>query len=372
MIIKKEKEGVFLRRTAVIMAGGRGERFWPQSRSTMPKQFLSLTDNGKTMIQLTVERLSGLVETEDIYIATNENYRELVKEQLPNLPEQNILFEPVPRNTAPCIAFAAAVIKARYEDAVMIVLPSDHIIANTTLFVDTFLEVAKEAEQGDSLITVGVAPTFPETGYGYIKMQPKPLSADKENNHVFAVEKFVEKPDYETAKEYLLDGNYLWNSGMFTWKVSSYYKNLEKFLPSTYKLAKTIEKGVDTPEFENVVAHAFEECESVSVDYGIMEKAPNVYTVPASFGWDDVGSWLSLERINKQDTNKNVSKGNVLMENCEDSIFVGGKRLVAAVGVKNLIVVETEDAVLVCTKEQAQDVKKIVEQLKQKNMDDYL
>lgn len=357
-----------MRKVAVIMAGGKGERFWPQSRSSMPKQFLSLTDDGKTMIQLTVDRLKGFVEPEDIYIATNQNYREIVKEQLPNVPAQNILFEPAPRNTAPCIAFAAAVIKKRYEDAVMIVLPSDHIIANTPLFVETFTTAAQVAQQADNLVTVGVAPNFPETGYGYIKMAPKA----EEQQNVFPVEKFVEKPDYETAKQYLLEGNYLWNSGMFTWKVSTFYKNIAEFLPGTYKMAKGIENATDTKEFEQVVQQEFEHCETVSVDYGIMEKAPNVYTVPASFGWDDVGSWLSLERINKQDEQGNVVKGTALLENCKNSIFVASERLLAGVGLENMIVVETEDAVLVCEKDAAQNVKKIVEQLKKNKMDQYL
>lgn len=360
-----------MRKTAVIMAGGRGERFWPQSRSSMPKQFLSLTSDGKTMIQLTVERLKGLVEPEDIYIATNGMYKEIVKEQLPTVPEKNILFEPAPKNTAPCIAFAAAVIAARHQDAVMIVLPSDHIITNTPLFVETFSAAAQVAQAGENLVTVGVAPTFPETGYGYIKMAAAVQQKGVEQK-VYEVEKFVEKPDLETAKQYLLDGNYLWNSGMFTWKVSSFYKNLEEFLPGVHAMAKNIEKAVDTDSFTQTVKTEFEKCEPVSVDYGIMEKAPRVYTVPASFGWDDVGSWLSLERINPQDAQGNVVKGNVLLTNASNNIFVTDEKLIAAVGLQNTIVVNTENAVLVCAKENAQDVKKIVEQLKQNRMDEYL
>ncbi|MDL2324559.1 NTP transferase domain-containing protein [Ruminococcaceae bacterium OttesenSCG-928-A16] len=361
-----------MRKTAVIMAGGKGERFWPQSRSSMPKQFLSLTGDGKTMIQLTVERLSGLVLPEDIYIVTNEDYRSIALAQLPGLPPQNILCEPAPRNTAPCIAFAAAVITARYGNAVMVVLPADHIIKNTALFTDTFTMAAKAAEKEETLLTVGVAPTYPETGYGYIKINTSKQGEGELSHSLFAVEKFVEKPDYETAKQYFDDGNYLWNSGMFVWKASSYYANLQRLLPDVFAMAKQIEAAVDTPNFEEVLQQAYHSSPSVSVDYGIMEKAQQVYMVPASFGWDDVGSWLSLERINPQDASQNVAKGNVVQVGCENSIFVSEKRLVAAVGVQNIIVVATDDAVLVCDKDNAQDVKKIVELLKQNKMDAYL
>ena len=211
--------------TALIMAGGRGERFWPRSRRNMPKQFLTITDDGKTMIQLTVERIASLVKMEDIYIATNKDYRKLVLEQLPGIPEENILCEPVSRNTAPCIGLGAVHIAKKHKDALMLVLPSDHLIKFNKMFVSTLRDACRIAEMGDNLVTIGIMPDYPETGYGYIKF----------NNHemegrAYKVERFVEKPSLEAAKEYLATEEYLWNSGMFIWKVSSILKNIKKFM----------------------------------------------------------------------------------------------------------------------------------------------
>ena len=217
-----------MKKTALIMAGGKGERFWPRSRVNLPKQFLSLTDDGKTMIQLTVERISPLVDIEDVYIATNANYRELVKQQLPGIPEENILCEPIGRNTAPCIGLGAVHVAAKYEDAVMIVLPSDHLIKSNDIFKDTFVNACEVAEKGSNLVTVGITPNYPETGYGYIK-----YNKNNCDGVAYSVEKFVEKPDLDTAKSYLADGSYLWNSGMFVWKVSTILECFKKFMPST-------------------------------------------------------------------------------------------------------------------------------------------
>ena len=214
-----------MKRTALIMAGGKGERFWPRSRVTLPKQFLSLTDDGKTMIQLTVERISPIVDITDVYIATNKNYKELVKKQLPGIPDENILCEPVGRNTAPCIGLGAAHVAKKYEDATMIVLASDHLIKNNEIFTETFQEACEVAEKGSNLVTIGITPNYPETGYGYIKYD----GALKDGN-AYAVEKFVEKPVLEVAKEYLADGHYLWNSGMFVWKVSTILDNFKTLL----------------------------------------------------------------------------------------------------------------------------------------------
>ena len=216
-----------MKTTALIMAGGKGERFWPKSRVNMPKQFLSLTDDGKTMIQLTVERISPLVDIKDVYVATNKNYRELVKQQLPGIPEENILCEPVGRNTAPCVGLGAVHVASKYDDAVMIVLPSDHLIKNNEVFADTFKEAVQIAEEGANLVTVGITPNYPETGYGYIK-----YNQDDKKNNAYSVEKFVEKPDLETAKSYLADGTYLWNSGMFVWKVSTIYGTCQYIIHS--------------------------------------------------------------------------------------------------------------------------------------------
>lgn len=352
-----------MKTTAVIMAGGRGERFWPKSRNSRPKQFLSLTSDGETMIQKTVKRLLPLVDMNDIYIVTNSAYTSLVREQLPDIPEENILAEPAPRNTAPCIAFASAVINQKYDDAVMLVLPSDHLIANETLYIDTLKKAVSVAEQGENLVTIGITPTYPETGYGYINF-------GEEQNGAYIVERFVEKPDLQTAEKYLDSGKYLWNSGMFIWKISSILTNIKKLMPDIYEGALKIKEAFNTPDFSDVLTHEFTAFRSESVDFGIMEKAENIYTIPASFGWDDVGSWLAVERINDTDENKNYIDGNVIAEDTHHTTICGGKRLIATVGIENIIIVDTEDALLVCSKNGTQDVKKIIAQLKNQGRED--
>ena len=346
--------------TAVIMAGGRGERFWPKSRNDFPKQFLSLTSDGETMIQKTINRLAPLVATEDIFIVTNESYVPIIHQQLPDIPKENILAEPVAKNTAPCIALAAAVINKKYEDAVMMVLPSDHLIKYEEMYLDTMRHAIKVAKKDDNLVTIGITPTYPETGYGYINF----FSNDDEMLGVYKVKKFVEKPCLETAKEYLNSGKYLWNSGMFVWKVSSIMKNFEMHLPAMYEGFLKMKESAGNADFTAVLEKCFNEFESVSIDFGIMEKAENIYTLSGSFGWDDVGSWLALERINKTDECGNYVTGDVITINTRNNVICGGKKLIAAVGLEDLIVVDTDDAILICSKDNTQDVKKVIENLR--------
>lgn len=356
-----------MKKTALIMAGGRGERFWPRSRKTLPKQFLSLTDDGKTMIQLTVERISPLVALEDMYIATNKDYKNLVLEQLPGLPEENVLCEPVGRNTAPCIGLGAVHISKKYDDAVMFVLPSDHLIKYNDIFADTIQAAADVAEQGKNLVTIGINPNYPETGYGYIKFDNK-VKLGQAN----AVERFVEKPDLETAKQYLADGSYLWNSGMFIWKISTILENFKKYIPETMKGLKIIKESIRTPQEAQVLDNIFPGFISESIDYSIMEKAENIYIIPGNFGWDDVGSWLAVGRIKKSDENGNVISGNVLAHECRNSILEGGKKLIAAVGLNDLVIVDTEDATLVCDRNHTGEIKKILECLRTEKREEYI
>ena len=356
-----------MKKAAIIMAGGKGERFWPKSRVNLPKQFLSLTDDGKTMIQLTVERIRPLVELEDIYIATNANYKELVKQQLPGIPEENILCEPIGRNTAPCVGLGAVHIAAKCEDAVMIVLPSDHLIKNNEVFADTFKQACEVAEAGSNLVTVGITPNYPETGYGYIN-----YNKDKKNGESFGVERFVEKPDLETAKAYLAEGTYLWNSGMFVWKVSTILDCFKEFMPSTYEGLLRIKASVGTSEENDVLLKEFPELESQSVDYGIMEKASNIYTFPGNFGWDDVGSWLAVGRIKENDEQGNVINGNVVAVNTKNCVIEGADKLIATVGLRDMVVVDTKDATLITTKENAGEIKQILAKLRESGKNEYL
>lgn len=356
-----------MKKTALIMAGGRGERFWPKSRKNLPKQFLSLTDDGKTMIQLTVERILPLVDMEDIFISTNRDYKKLVMEQLPEIPEENILCEPVGRNTAPCIGLGAVHMAKKYGDAVMIVLPSDHLIKLNSIFLNTLSDACDVAEQGMNLVTLGITPDEPETGYGYIKFDP-----NRTLGRALAVERFVEKPDLETAKEYLASEQYLWNSGMFIWRVSSILGNIEKFLPETYAGLMRIKDAIGTSGQESVLESEFKGFASVSVDYGIMEKADNIYILSGSFGWDDVGSWLALERHRMSNEFGNILAGNTVTIDTADCIIQGADKLIATVGLEDMIVVDSNDALLICKKDRAGDIKKVLENLRMCGHDEYL
>lgn len=356
--------------TALIMAGGRGERFWPRSRKNMPKQFLSLTGDGKTMIQLTVERILPLVAMQDIYISTNQNYKALVKQQLPEIPEENIICEPVSRNTAPCIGLGAVHIAHKEEDAIMLVLPSDHLVKYNSMFISTLQDACAIAEQAENLVTLGITPDYPETGYGYIKFIP--AKRDPATGRAFAVDSFVEKPSLETAKEYLATEQYLWNSGMFIWKVSSILYNFQKFMPDIYQGLQKIKEAIGTEQEEAVLQSEFEQFISESIDYGVMEKAEDIYVIPGTFGWDDVGSWLAIERINKTNEFGNVIKGNVVAVNTRNTIIEGSDKLIASVGVEDTVIVDTEDALLVCAKERAGEIKKVLENLRICNRTEYL
>lgn len=356
-----------MKKTALIMAGGRGERFWPKSRIRMPKQFLSLTDDGKTMIQLTVERILPLVDIEDVYIVTNRSYKGLVKEQLPNLPEENILCEPVGRNTAPCIGLGAVHIAKKYDDAVMFVLPSDHLITHPQIFRRTLMDATEVAEAGDNLVTIGITPAYPETGYGYIKFYP-----EQTLERAFKVERFVEKPDLETAQKYVATEQYLWNSGMFIWRVSTILNDLKEYMPETYDGLQRIGNAIGTPDQEAVLEKEFSAFKSESIDYGIMEKAENIYILAGSFGWDDVGSWLAVERFRERNEFKNVIEGNVITVDTKNTIIQGGKKLIAAVGLEDLVIIDTDDALLVCDKNSTGDIKKVLENLRICNRTEYL
>lgn len=346
--------------TAVIMAGGRGERFWPQSRLSRPKQFLSLTSDGETMIQKTVNRLSKLVNIEDVFIVTNKNYLGLVSEQLPDIPDDNVIAEPAARNTAPCIGLAASIIRKKYdEDAIMIVLPSDHIIKFNGMFIDTLQQAVKVAEQGQNLVTIGITPTYPETGYGYINFASKCAE-----NGAYNVVKFVEKPNIEKAKSYVNSGEYLWNSGMFVWKASSILANIERFLPEMHRTLLSISESYGSSCFADVLEREFPLIKAESIDFGVMEKADDIYTIPGNFGWDDVGSWLALERINPTNEYGNMIRGDVVSIDTKNTIVVGGKKMIATIGLEDLIIVDTDDTILICAKDSTQDVKKVIENLK--------
>lgn len=249
----------------------------------------------------------------------------------------------------------------------MVVLPSDHLIKFNNMFLTTLKDACEVAEKDDNLVTMGITPDYPETGYGYIKFNPHAMEG-----RAYQVERFVEKPNLEVAKEYLATEEYLWNSGMFIWKVSSIMKNIQKFMPETYEHLLKIKESVGTPEEETVLETEFHAMPSQSIDYGIMEKAEHIFTIPGTFGWDDVGSWLAVERIRKSNELGNVVSGNVITVNTRDCIIQGAKKLIATVGLEDIIVVDTEDATLICAKDSTADIKKVIENLKICNRDEYI
>lgn len=353
--------------TALIMAGGRGERFWPKSRQNLPKQFLSLTNDRRTMIQLTVDRIKPLVAIQDVYVATNQKYKALVQEQLPGIPDENILCEPVARNTAPCIGLGAAHVAQKDGDAVMMVLASDSLIKDDALFVQTLKEAVSVAQKEQKIVTMGITPNYPETGYGYIK-----FDQSQKDGSAFKVERFVEKPDLETAKKYLSEGGYLWNSGMFVWKASTVLSSIKAFMPGLSAGLEKIQAAVGTADYNNVLESVFPTLPSESIDYGVMEKAKDIYTIPGNFGWDDVGSWLAVGRIKGSDESGSTIEGKVVTVNSSGNVILGGKKLIACVGVKDTIVVDADDALLICAKDACGDIKKVLAALRGKGMEEFL
>ncbi|MDA8235140.1 MAG: mannose-1-phosphate guanylyltransferase [Clostridia bacterium] len=351
---------------ALIMAGGRGERFWPKSREKLPKQFLDLTGQG-TLLQLTARRINRIVDWAKVYVIAGRDYVELIKEQLPEMPVENIIVEPEGRNTAPCIGLASLHIQQDHPDAVMAVLPADHYIEDEEQYCDMVVAASRLAGQGDNLVTLGIRPDRPETGYGYIHLGEK--YDDFHGHPGYKVARFVEKPDKETAEKYLVSGDYFWNSGMFLWKVSTIMEMYARFMPGLYQGLEKISRAWGIPE---VLVEEFCKMDKTSIDYGIMEKAESIFVFPCDFGWDDVGSWTALERVNPLDNNGNVFKGQVIAVNTKGCIIEGSDKVIATLGIENLIVVDTGDVLLICPKEEAQNVRQVIQRIREEGLEKYL
>ncbi len=346
--------------TPVILSGGVGSRLWPLSREHYPKQLLALVGKN-TLLQNTILRLAGLTEQANPVIVCNEKHRFLVAEQLHNIDIEpaNIILEPAGRNTAPAVAVAAFTALAKDPEAILMVLPADHLIADAVTFCQA-IEAGIQLAEANYLVTFGIVPNSPETGYGYIN------ALDFiEDTVALSVESFVEKPDLETAKQYLESGKYYWNSGMFLFKAAKYLQELEKFAPDilgTCRLA--VDNALEDKDFLRLDSGAFKACTSDSIDYAVMEHTNAAVVIPLDAGWNDVGAWSSLWEVSEQDDNGNVILGDVITENVTNSYLRSEHRLLAAVGIQDLTVIETADAVLVAHKDKVQDVKQIVSQLK--------
>lgn len=340
----------------VIMAGGVGSRFWPQSTPDKPKQFLKLVGN-KTMIQMTYERMNRLVPSENIFVVTNSHYVDLVKEQLPDMKDSNIITEPCGRNTAPCILLSSLYIKNMYHESNVICVASDSYIAKE----DEFIKIIKKANEfinkkKNAIVTLGITPTRPETGYGYIKYEKNEKIPNK-------VIKFVEKPNLELAIEYMESDEYLWNAGMFIFNSSSMLDELKKYLPDEYNLLKDLPEKVDK-KYYAFLEKNYAKCNKISIDYAVMEKSPNVYAIPSDIGWDDVGSWKSLERYTKKDDLGNVVKGEAQLIDSHNNVIYGHGKKIVFINTNDLFCIDSDDAIIIGKKEDLNKVHLLKDEIK--------
>lgn len=347
------------------MAGGIGSRFWPMSKTSHPKQFIDILGTGTTLIQQTFERFKGVCPTSNIFIVTNAIYKDMVKEQLPELSDDQILCEPARRNTAPCIAYAAYKIAEKNKDANLVVAPSDHVILKEDVFKENILTALQAAQENDWLITLGIKPSRPDTGYGYIQFHEEMLEGRKDDG-MRKVRTFTEKPNLELAKTFLESGDFLWNSGIFVWSLKSIEAAMEQHLPEVSSLFKEGSGKYYTPAEDEFIQKTYTVCKSISIDYGIMEKAGNVYVLPTDFGWSDLGTWGSLHDIRDKDENNNAISGkNVMTYGTSNSIINMPKEKLAVIqGLDDFIVVEDEDILLICRKEDEQQIRQIVNDVK--------
>jgi mannose-1-phosphate guanylyltransferase len=350
----------------LIMAGGAGTRFWPKSRERHPKQLLPIIGDG-TMLQNTVRRLQPLLPAENIFVISNHVQYPGIVEQLPMLPAENIIVEPRSKNTAACIGLGAAMLRQREPNGVMVVLPADHLITEEEIFRETLLNAATIAAEEEVLITIGIPPTYPATGYGYIQYSEERISVGQAT--AYRVKTFAEKPNLETARRFLESGDFLWNSGIFVWRIPVILAQLEEYLPHHYDGLLEIAQYLGKPEQNQIIDRVYQQIKSISIDYGVMEKAQNVVVLRAQFGWNDLGSWDEVHKLLPKDQDHNATYGHphVLMESSGCLVDVP-ERAVAVLGVHDLIIVETEDALLICPRHRAQEVKDLVELIKRRKL----
>lgn len=356
---------------AVIMAGGRGARFWPRSREKKPKHLLDII-SGRTIIQETVDRIKPLIPPENILVVTGRKHAGALINQLPEVPSSNIIVEPQGKNTAACIGLAALHISKTSPEDVMVVLPSDHAITDSERYLAVIKAAARCASQQNALITIGIKPSSVQTGFGYIE---KGQSFQRmEGEDVFRVKSVREKPDFQKAQAFVQNGGFYWNSGMFIWKTSVILNELSRWLPDLYAGLMRIKEAFDSPEEALIVPRVYKKLASISIDYGVMEKADSVFMLEGDFGWSDVGSWDTLWEISPKDIKGNAAlKGSrTILEDSENTLVYAPQKLIALLGIKDLIVVDTKDALLLCRKDRSQDVKKIVEQLEAGKLKKYL
>ena len=352
-----------------IMAGGIGSRFWPVSRVNYPKQFIDILGSGQTLIQQTMERFRKTVPLENIYVVTAREYVDITKEQLPELPHENIISEPFRKNTAPCIAYISFKLAQKDKNASLIVAPADHLILDKEKFLNTCEEALGFANKLDALVTLGIKPTYPNTGYGYIQHDDRETS-----DSIYKVKTFTEKPNLELAKTFLASGDFLWNSGIFIWKLSCILEAFQTYLPEMYELFAAEEDKLNTSEEAAAIDTLYALCTNISIDFGIMEKANNVYVIPSSFGWSDLGTWNSAWENMEKDYWENAVAGNKVMmiDTHKCVVHAPDEKLIVLQGLEDFIVVDTKDVLLICEKDKEQSIKQYVADVKRNMGDKYL
>ena len=352
-----------------ILAGGLGTRFWPKSRASNPKQFLDILNTGKTLIQSSYERYTSFIPKENIFIITSEEYTDKVKEQLVGINHENILAEPSRKNTAPCVAYISFKLLQRDPEALLVVAPSDHSITDTDSFRELTLLSLEFAAHMKAFVTIGIQPTYPNTGYGYIQFEPVQV-ADK----IYKVKTFTEKPDAELAKAFIVSGDFLWNAGIFTWRVDTVINALEQYQPEMYDLFAAEKENFNTAEERNALARIYPLCTNISIDYALMENAKNVFVIPGSFGWSDLGTWNSAyENLEKDRLGNAIAGNNVfIIDAVKSMVSAPHNKLVVLQGLDDFIVVDTKDVLLICKREKEQQVKEYLAEVKKTKGDKYI
>jgi len=351
------------------MAGGIGSRFWPVSRHEYPKQFLDILNTGKTLIQATFDRFAQFIPIENIYVVTSAQYRTIVEEQLLKIPKENIVCEPSRKNTAPCIAYISYKLQQKNPEANLICAPADHLILDDTSFVKVCLEALGFTAENNALLTLGIKPFQPNTGYGYIQYEQHAVS-----DNVYKVKTFTEKPDLELAKTFLASGDFLWNAGIFVWQTKNIIQAFEKYLPEMHELFDGATKAMNTPSEKEAMDLVYPLCVNISIDYGILEKANNVYVIPSSFGWSDLGTWGSAYENLEKDYMENAVAGQniILFDSTKNVVHSTGDKLILLQGLDDFIVVDTPDALLVCKKDKEQHIKEYLSEIKRNKGDKFL
>ncbi|WP_341838667.1 mannose-1-phosphate guanylyltransferase [Chitinophaga pollutisoli] len=351
------------------MAGGIGSRFWPYSRTDYPKQFLDILNTGKTLLQWTYERFTQFIPEENIYVVTHHHYADTVAKQLPNLPTDNIVSEPSRKNTAPCVAYISHKIHKKDPKASMICAPADHLIMDATSFTTTCLNALLFAQKHSALLTLGIKPTRPDTGYGYIQYETEQVA-----DNVYKVKTFTEKPNLELAKTFLKSGDFLWNAGIFVWNAKSIVQALATYLPEMDELFVQSNAALNTPAEKETIERIYSQCTNISIDYGIMEKADNVYVIPSNFGWSDLGTWASAyENLEKDYLGNAVQGKNVMViDATKCMVKAPNDKLVLLQGLDDMIVIDTTDVLLICKKQNEQQIKEYVAEVKRHKGDKFM